>query len=200
MSSFIKLIVLTAIFFGVKLSFAVTLDEIKVNLNRSDIIRADFTQEKYLSNLNRTLKSSGVLYIVNEKNVIWEQLLPFEMDLVITDEKMLQCMDGQTDLITRDANPQVFDVSKLMMQIFSVNKDLDKHFDVSLSGSKDNFEMILTPKNELLKKAFKAIYLNGGKNLNKIVLTDTTGDKTSIYLKDTVCDAVLNAKEKSYLE
>ncbi len=179
---------------------ALSLSEIRETLAVSQVLKTEFLQEKYLSSLDRTLKSSGTLTVVGSENIIWRQKLPFQLDLVITGDALVQNMNGEKTVLTRKDNPQMFDISRLMMNIFAVNGQIENHFAVQSSGTLENWKIILTPQDEMLDKVFRTITLEGDRNINTIIIADQSGDLTTIHLTNTEHNALLTAEDKACLE
>ena len=100
------------------------------------------------------------------------------MDTVLNSEKLVQIIDGNETAITKENNPEVFEVINLIMQVFSLQQNLENHFVVKLFGSLDHWTLDLEPKDELLKKVFKSILLKGSDNIQSISITDNNQDIT----------------------
>ncbi len=185
---------------------ALSLNELSVALQRSPNLMANYTQEKTLNKLNKVLKSSGEVIIIDNKNVFFRQNDPFELEQIITPNRFAQIMDDEVNEITKENNPQLFEISNLLLNIFSMNEVNDRYFAYTLHGDLNDWSLAMEPKDELLSKIFKSIKIKGSENVKEIVIEDASNDTTQINFSDykTFSSNDLNKinltqKEQSYL-
>lgn len=185
---------------------ALSLNELSVALQRSPNLMANYTQEKTLNKLNKVLKSSGEVLIIDNKNVFFRQNEPFELEQIITPNRFAQIMDDEVNEITKENNPQLFEISNLLLNIFSMNEVNDRYFAYTLHGDLNDWSLAMEPKDELLSKIFNSIMIEGSVNVKKIVIEDASNDTTQINFSDykTFSSNDLNKinltqKEQSYL-
>lgn len=197
-----KLFKFLFIFVALAFSFntnALTVNELSALLQKDANFKASYNQEKTLNKLNKILKSSGVVIIEN-KNVFFRQNTPFELEQIITPNRFAQIMDDEINEITRDNNPQLFEISNLLLNIFSMNEVNEKYFSYKLSGNLNNWTLELKPNDELLSKIFNKITIQGSDKVKEIVIEDISKDTTVLTFSDYSTDKItLNLKEQSYL-
>ena len=146
------------------------------------------------------MKSSGVVIIVENKNVFFRQNTPFELEQIITPNRFAQIMDDEINEITSDNNPQLFEISNLLLNIFSMNEVNEKYFSYKLSGNLNNWTIEMKPNDELLSKIFNKITIQGSDKVKEIVIEDVSKDTTKLTFSDYSTDKItLNVKEQSYL-
>ena len=191
------------IFVALAFSFntnALTVNELSALLQKDANFKASYNQEKTLNKLNKILKSSGVVIIIENKNVFFRQNTPFELEQIITPNRFAQIMDDEINEITRDNNPQLFEISNLLLNIFSMNEVNEKYFSYKLSGNLNNWTLELKPNDELLSKIFNKITIQGSDKVKEIVIEDISKDTTVLTFSDYSTDKItLNLKEQSYL-
>lgn len=185
---------------------ALSLNELSATLQKSPNLMANYTQDKTLNKLNKVLESSGEVVIVDNKNVFFRQNEPFELEQIITQNRFAQIMDDEVNEITKENNPQLFEISNLLLNIFSMNELNDKYFAYTLDGDLNDWSLVMEPKDELLAKIFKSIKIKGAENVKEIVIEDVSTDTTKIYFSDyktfssNDLDKIkLTKKEQSYL-
>ena len=171
----IKVLLLCACL-SVSVTQALELQELTALLESKKNITCDYKQVKTFQ--GQELESSGKFYLVNKTTIKFSQIEPFAMDTVLNSEKLVQIIDGNETAITKENNPEVFEVINLVMQVFSLQQDLENHFAVKLTGTLDNWTLYLEPKDEVLKKVFKTILLKGSNNIQSITITDNNQDLT----------------------
>lgn len=198
-----KLFKFLFIFVALAFSFntnALTVNELSALLQKDANFKASYNQEKTLNKLNKILKSSGVVIIIENKNVFFRQNTPFELEQIITPNRFAQIMDDEINEITRDNNPQLFEISNLLLNIFSMNEVNEKYFSYMLSGNLNNWTLELKPNDELLSKIFNKITIQGSDKVKEIVIEDISKDTTVLTFSDYSTDKItLNLKEQSYL-
>ena len=199
-----KLFKFLFIFVALAFSFntnALTVNELSALLQKDANFKASYNQEKTLNKLNKILKSSGVVIIIENKNVFFRQNTPFELEQIITPNRFAQIMDDEINEITRDNNPQLFEISNLLLNIFSMNEVNEKYFSYKLSGNLNNWTLELKPNDELLSKIFNKITIQGSDKVKEIVIEDISKDTTVLTFSDYSTDKItLNLKEQSYLD
>ena len=198
-----KLFKFLFVFIALAFSFntnALTVNELSALLQKDANFKASYKQEKTLNKLNKILKSSGVVIIIENKNVFFRQNTPFELEQIITPNRFAQIMDDELNEITRDNNPQLFEISNLLLNIFSMNEVNEKYFSYKLSGNLNNWTIEMKPNDELLSKIFNKITIQGSDKVKEIVIEDVSKDTTKLTFSDYRTDKItLNVKEQSYL-
>lgn len=199
----LKLFKFLFIFIALAFSFntyALTVNELSALLQKDANFKASYTQEKTLNKLNKVLKSSGDVIIIENKNVFFRQNTPFELEQIITPNRFAQIMDDEVNEITRDNNPQLFEISNLLLNIFSMNEVNEKYFSYKLFGELENWTLEMKPNDELLSKIFNKITIQGSDKVKEIIIEDVSKDTTVLTFSEYRTDKItLNSKEQSYL-
>lgn len=164
-------------------TYALTTDEIKNNLIKQSKTEVSYIQKKHLSAANRILESKG--YIIMTKNeLFYVQKEPFEQCMVISNDRILEVIDGDVSVLTRENNGEVFEISSLLMKIFSFQGNLGDYFSSDVTGDLNNWQVSLIPLDKTMKNIFSKILLKGDKELLKIEIYDTNSDLTELFLSD----------------
>lgn len=162
--------------------YATTLEQLQRQFNQYPVTRADFVQDRYIQGLAKPLNSTGKMIITKNSGLWWQQQAPFLMTLKMNDRRMEQQVANQpSQIITADAQPQLFQFNSLLTAMFDADKEtLEKNFTIKLSSQGEQWLLILTPKVSPLDKIFDQIELSGDLYLSKIVIDDKQHDKTVI--------------------
>lgn len=164
-------------------TYALTTDEIKNNLIKQSKTEVSYIQKKHLSAAKRILESNG--YIIMTKNeLFYVQKGPFEQCMVISNDRILEVIDGDVSVLTRENNGEVFEISSLLMKIFSFQGNYSDYFSTDVTGDLNNWQVSLIPLDKTMKNIFSKILLKGGKELLKIEIYDTNSDLTELFLSD----------------
>ena len=150
-------------------------------LSKSDIVRADFEQQKKLASLNKTFISSGALTFAKNNGVLWQIKRPVQADLIVTQKKLVQKTQRTYSQIQIDQSPYS-SVATLFLQLMSGDeKALAKNFNVvSADYRPTGWSVALTPKSGLFKKLFVRIDAQGQQYVNKIVIQEQANNSTTI--------------------
>lgn len=179
---------------------ALTIEDLQKKLNHP-VIKADFIQKRSLKGMQKPIVSSGKLIVSTQKGLYWEQLEPFKLVMILTENKLFQKIeDGKPEIITAKNNPQIFQFNQLLSSLFTVNlSELNQYFDLSISEKKSEWKVELIPVKEPINKFFKKITLQGKDYINRVELHDQQGDVTEIQFKDhQSSDVLLDADAKKF--
>lgn len=174
------LVILIILFSGN--TYCMTLEQLQNQFNQHTIIRADYTQERYIQGVTKPLKSNGKLIVSKQLGLIWQQLSPFLMTLKINENRMEQQIANQSpQIITAKVQPQLFEFTSLILAMFDADKKtLDQNFNYVLTQQNKQWLLTLTPKTAPLNKLFNQIKLTGYDYLSELVIDDKQNDKTII--------------------
>lgn len=164
---------------------AVTLDDLQQRFTEQPIVRAHFEQTRTIKTMPQPLRSQGEMLIARDNGLLWDQKTPFPMQLMLTDTRMVQQVNGQPpQVITADNNPQMFQLNHLLRALFQADRQvLEQNFRINLQDNGDNhWALRLTPITSPLDKIFASIDLSGQQFLDTIQLNDQQGDRTEIAL------------------
>ena len=164
---------------------AVTLDTLQQRFTEQPIVRAHFEQTRTIKAMPQPLRSQGEMLIARDNGLLWDQKTPFPMQLMLTDTRMVQQVNGQPpQVITADNNPQMFQLNHLLRALFQADRRvLEQNFRIVLQDKGDNrWALRLTPITSPLDKIFASIDLSGQQFLETIQLNDQQGDRTDIAL------------------
>lgn len=190
---------LSACFSGV--SHAYTIDEVQKILAAPKVVEAKFEQTRVLKNVKKPLKSSGVMLMVRDAGLVWDQQEPFKMAMLLNNERMVQKIGKSIHEVTKEGNPQFFEFSSdLRALMFADRKALEENFKVEFKDDKTSWTLNLEPKLAPLNKIFAKIVVNGDEVVNKVELFDKQQDATTIIFSDHVLSNELSQEDKNIIE
>lgn len=162
-------------------SLSLTLEDLQLKLSHP-VITADFIQKRSLQGMAKPIVSSGSFIVSAEKGLYWSQVSPFQLTMVLTQDKLFQQVEnGKPMIITAKGNPQVFQFNQLLSSLFSMNvQAVNKYFNTDLKEKNSDWVLVLHPKKEPMNKIFKEIILQGNHFINSVELLDQQGDSTYI--------------------
>lgn len=149
---------------------------ITTHLSQKTITQGSFQQEKRLKFLNKPLLSTGSFTYDQSKGVIWKTITPIPSLLLVNDEHLLI---GQSEQAVPPAFGRVF---KALLG--GELHHLSEGFDITGKEQKNSWQLILTPKDELLKKIMRSIMLTGDSELRLLELQEANGNLTLIRFSE----------------
>ncbi|HEY7866940.1 MAG TPA: outer membrane lipoprotein carrier protein LolA [Psychromonas sp.] len=159
-------------------SQAQTLTDIEHKLTAHKLLRGQFIQTKTMQMFNQPLLSTGHFLLHHEHGLVWAQVEPFPVSLVLVKDKLSQQFAGQpAEVIQAKDNPMVFYFSHLFLSLFKGDvAALSEQFTIKVSENEQSWQLLLTPKSPPLNKIFASISILGDKFIEQLQLTELNGD------------------------
>ncbi|HYM34352.1 MAG TPA: outer membrane lipoprotein carrier protein LolA [Steroidobacteraceae bacterium] len=155
------------------------------NLAHSQVLQGRFTHRKYLSESPKPLNAAGEFTFARDLGVYWHTQQPFDSVFILTRQGIVQRDEGAETLrLSADEQPAVRVIGNIFLALFTLDlTTLDASFE--LYGAKQNakWSIGLKPKSSAVASVFKQAVINGGKEVEQIILTDKHDDRTIIDLQ-----------------
>ncbi|MCK7631912.1 outer membrane lipoprotein carrier protein LolA [Shewanella sp. JNE10-2] len=150
-------------------------------LNLGETVRGQFVQSRQLKVLKKPLISQGQFIFDKEQGLIWQQIKPFESLLILKDKQLIQRdSQGRVQVSKADASASAAAMGDLLPSlvramlggdISSLSENFELHFLIADRLSPDGqWQLGLTPKDPLMKKAIANMVLEGSDVLQSLVL------------------------------
>ena len=184
---------------------AKTMDAFKVTSDRlaeHPIVKGEFEQEKILSRLGRSLKSSGNFIIVSELGMVWDTLKPFPSTMVLGKDYMTQSRPGgQKTVLSAAGNETFLGMAEVISSVFSGNtRGLLENFEVFFSGVPSAWELGLLPRYKAIAGFAGRITLKGDAVIRSIVVYEQNGDSIKYALSSHSYPLELSVHEKAFFQ
>ena len=169
---------------------AATLDDpllqrIGSRLAQQKTVARRFEQQKQLKILQRPLRTSGVMLYRAEQGVCWHTETPVVSTLVLEPAQLRQLGDGDGDgnelVIGAGEQPALFGFTQLFFSLLAGRVDgaVDQ-FELRVDGTADHWRIGLLPRSALLQRFIARMQLDGGEQVEQVLVTDPDGDRTLI--------------------
>jgi len=167
------------------------------------VVRGSFEQEKTLSRLNRTLKSSGNFIIAAGMGMVWDTVKPFPSTLTLGKNYLIQSRPGgQKTVLNAQGNETFLRMAEVISAVFSGNSQgLLENFKVYYAGAPGGtgiWEIGLSPLNSAIGSFAERIIITGGAAIKSILIYDQNGDTVQYNLSNHTYPAELNVNEKAF--
>ena len=161
---------------------ALTFEELQLQMQQYPTLRCNYTQEKKIKELASPLISQGTMLLSRQYGLYWQQLIPFDMSLCATETDFIQTLAGQQpQVVSRNDNPMLFEIIHTLKALFSGDKEaLETNFTTDFRSTGNNWELILTPKQEPFSLIFSELRVSGTDFIDKLQLFDKGGDLTTL--------------------
>lgn len=169
-------------------------------LARHSFVTGNFEQEKKLSRLDRSLKSSGNFIIAANMGMVWDTTAPFPSTLTLGMDYIIQSRaGGQRSVISAQGNETFMRMAKIISAIFSGNaQELLGNFKVCYKGSPSSWEMGLSPLDNAIHSFAERIIMKGDTAIRYIQIYEQNSDILNYILSNHKYPAELTANEKAF--
>jgi hypothetical protein len=180
-----------------------TMEAFKTTCSRlaeHSLVQGNFEQEKTLSRLNRSLKSSGKFIIAAGLGMVWDTVKPFPSTLTLGKDYLIQSRPGgQKTVLSAQGNETFIRMAEVISAVFSGNSQgLVEHFEIYYSGSAAAWELGLSPLDSALGSFAEKIIMKGGAAIRSIFVYEQNGDTLHYILSNHSYPAELNVNEKAF--
>lgn len=158
-------------------------------LNLGETVRGQFVQSRQLKVLKKPLISQGQFIFDQTQGLIWQQIKPFESLLILKDKQLIQRdSQGRVQISKADASASAAVMGDLLPSlvramlggdISGLSENFELHFLITEKLSPDGqWQLGLTPKDPLMKKAIANMVLEGSDVLQSLVLLSAAPNVT----------------------
>lgn len=170
-------IALLALWFSLSLP-AISQQQLMTRLQQPQTIQGEFTQQRFLSAMNKPITTHGQFILLKNKGLLWQMRMPFVSDLRVTDKGIAQWNGAQW--ILNDGVGQAQQVSLFLGLLSGDMSALSEQFDIVLNGTAQDWRLSLIPSGLLMKRIFRRIEIRGADTVEGIELNEAQGDRTLI--------------------
>jgi len=147
----------------------------------------NFTQTRQMTILSEQIVSHGKMYYSNDNRLRWEYSDPFNA-LIINGKRMGMLNDKGKTAVSGAMAYLFKGISDVMVNGISGKNLTDKkRFDIEIFINKNDCNVILTPKQAQMKKAFSQITIIFSTKdylAKKVIMNEANGNCTTIELTD----------------
>lgn len=173
---------------------AFDLVQLSRQLSEPDVVRGQFTQEKYLRALAQPLVSTGTFVLARDHGLLWFLQQPVQQDYRISASGVAS-RDPSGWQHTDQQGPAARHNDLFLAVLQGDTEALQRDFELELSGTAQAWALTLTPRSKLLGQIFTAILIQGGATAERIELLEAQGDSTLLLLNDIQIDDQLGPSE-----
>lgn len=155
------------------------ISRLKEQSQQNKTIKADFTEERYMSVLKEPQKSNGIFYYKKDNLLRWEKTAPSSYIFISADNKVkVRESDKVKDVSS--VNQVIGRIKDLMLTLVNGNFNDNKQFEPSYFQTAQSYIVKLKPKNKRMSNSFEYIQLSFNKKnmlLDELSFFEKSGDK-----------------------
>ena len=193
-----KIVISILVFLFSTTVWAFGLDDLSHQLQAPQNIKGQFTQKRYLKNLNAPLSSSGNFILIPNSTLLWQVETPFLVTMRISQHGIEQLNSNQQWISAdRSAAGEGNQIKLFLGVLGGQTASLEKQFTISLQGEADQWQLLLKPNTLLLEQIFTQIEIEGDEIVRSIKLYEAQGDRTEITFNETQINSELDTIEQA---
>jgi len=161
------------------------LGKILQRLAEPQVVRAQFVQERHISDMTRPTVSRGRITVSRQDGVLWQIESPVKLALAFTQNGVIETgADGMRKSRGQRRGAVDTEVGRLMQSIVGADEaSLKTTFDAASEGSLERWTVSLTPRAREMARFLKLVRLGGSQHLESIEIEETSGNSTLIRLR-----------------
>lgn len=157
------------------------LESISQKLLSKEKIEGSFIQHKHIHLLPQPLLSTGYFSFDVNKELIWSTITPIKSEMVFDDNGVRQKQNGMVIWEADKNQPGVSHLGEIVRAILGTDwPTLRSHFSIMGSIHENQWHLMLTPKNEVIKNNILGIALSGEQHLNAMKIMENGDNHTDI--------------------
>ncbi len=156
--------------------------KIQAMLAKPKLMCGRFDQSKQLAGMKKPLAANGRFCVVNGKGVLWRTLQPFPSTLRLTRDEIVNYQGDRVAMrLDAKTEPTVRMINSVLFSLLAGDLgQLETLFEVDGAAEASGWSVALRAREPALAKAIGSIKLTGGAYVKSIVMSEASGDRTTI--------------------
>lgn len=179
--------------------WAFSLTDLTQTLQQPANVQGAFTQQRYLKSLTKPMTTSGAFTLVPKKGLLWQMQKPFDTTLRVRADGIMQWTGSAWTNPNANKLGQNRQIQLFLDLLGGNTQGLEKQFNLSLSGTAQQWTLQLTPKTAITRQIFTRIDISGDSVVRKIELHEKQGDRTVMQFSQIQTSKPLSEFAKSAL-
>jgi DNA-binding ferritin-like protein (Dps family) len=168
------------------------------SISSHNLVKCNFSQNKLIKRLNRTLTSTGRMLFDSEKGIAWIVEKPFPTTTVLTENAMIQRgSGGQERILSAEGNESFHRFSQTVQSLFLGRLDvITEEYEIFFREMQGNsWHIGLVPQDSTLKQIVSAFELKGSGFIESFIIHEAGGDNITYYFSDQEFPTLLSPEE-----
>lgn len=168
------------------------IDNTVKRINAVQFVQGQFNQQKKLQGLAYPLKSQGHFIFWKDRGLYLAIDKPFFNAMTITSNAMINWQTDGTGSIAQEQSGIIQnEINKTLLAFFSADMEMiQQRFATAWAFDRENWQLTLTPKLDIIKKNIRSAIIHGNTNLQGLSIMAGNGDETTIEFTEQKQSAV----------
>ncbi len=161
---------------------------------KTNAVKADFTQEKNLSMLSEKISSKGSFWFKKDSRVRMEYKQPFKYLMILNRDKVYVKDGAKETKVSTKSNKMFQQINKIMIDCMQGTMLANTDFKTRIFENKNSALVELTPVTKGLKEMFKSINVTVDKkdfSVLSIEMQEISGDNTIMRFTNKELNAAI---------
>jgi outer membrane lipoprotein carrier protein len=157
-------------------------------------LSADFSESTYSSMFKTPKKGSGTLHYKKKDKIRWEHTAP-NKQVILINGKTVKLSENGKEVTNATSKQVVKKIQNMMVQMISGDFLNEKDFTIVYYESNSNYKLVLTPKNDRMKKYIKHVDLIFDKKaltLKEMTMAESDTEKVVYTFSNTKLNETIN--------
>ncbi|MCD2338795.1 outer membrane lipoprotein carrier protein LolA [Ideonella azotifigens] len=176
--------------------------ELQSRLTQPAWLHGEFEQVKEVPGFKKPLVSRGDFVVARSKGVLWRTRQPFASELRLTRDQVRASQSGVTSFqLDASREPALRTINALMFALLNGEMaGLAELFTLQAQLQPKTWQLSLTPRQPALQQFLQRIELEGDAFVRRLVILETSGDRSTIAFSNLRADAAPGAGEAGLFE
>ena len=177
------------------------LDTILKRLGEPQVVRAQFVQERLITDMTRPTVSRGRITVSRRDGLLWRIESPVQLALAFTPDAIIETGPDGVRRVRAQGRSADAQIGRVMRGILGADAEaLQASFEARAAGGPERWTIRLAPRAREMARALREIRLAGGRHLEAIEVEEASGNLTTIRMKQFAVAEKLDADELAYFK
>lgn len=174
-------------------AWALTPAELTAQLQQPQTVQGQFVQQRFMKSLTKPMQTQGQFALKKQTGLFWHIQKPLDLQLRVRPQGIAQWDNKAQTWRNSSQSGQTTQVKLFMAVLGGDMRELEKQFNISVSGHAQKWTMQLSPKTAVMKQVFQNITIQGGQLVQQVELREKQGDRTVMTFSQTQVNQPLSA-------
>lgn len=177
------------------------LGKILERLREPAVVRAQFVQERLITDMTRPTLSHGRIAVSRRDGLLWRIESPVTFTLAFTPTAIIETGTDGVRRVRAQGRSVDTQIGRVLRGILGADEAaLRESFEASAAGSAERWTIRLAPRPREMARVLREIRLGGGRHLESIEVEETSGNQTTIRLRGVAIAERLEPDELEFFK
>lgn len=160
------------------------LEKILQRLGEPAVVRAQFVQERLITDMTRPTLSRGRIVVSRRDGLLWRIESPVKLTLAFTSTAIIETGTDGVRRVRAQGRSVDSQIGRVLRGILGADEQaLRESFEAAATGSPERWTIRLAPRAREMARVLREIRLGGARHLETIEVEETSGNQTTIRMR-----------------